>query len=170
MKIILTISLLISLAAFPAVAASVGSAGGKDRSGLPISIKSNQMSADNMGKTAVFTGKVVARQGDITIYSDKMTINYGDEKGEVEKIEADGNVRIVQENRIGFASHAVYESKQGRITLTGNPKVTQGSDSITGATITYLIDEDKSFVSGDGDTRVQTVIHPPAKKGNAGSR
>jgi len=170
MKIILTITLLITLAAFSAVAASVGNTGGKDRSGLPISIKSNQMSADNMGKTAVFSGKVMARQGDVTIYADKMTINYGDEKGEVEKIEADGNVRIVQENRIGFASHALYESKQGRITLTGNPKVTQGADSITGATITYLIDEDKSFVSGDGDTRVQTVIHPPAKKGNDGSR
>jgi lipopolysaccharide export system protein LptA len=170
MKLLLTISILICLAALPLLAASVGNAGGKDRSSLPISIKANQLSVDNVAKMAVYTGKVMAKQGDITIYSDKMSIYYGDEKGEVEKIEADGNVRILQENRIGFASHAVYESKKGRITLTGNPRVTQGADSITGTTIIYLIDEDKSFVSGEGDTRVQSIIHPPAKKGNAGSR
>ncbi len=158
------------LATTPALAASAGNAAHKDRSSLPITIKSNQLSADNKGKTAIFTGKVMARQDDITIYCDKMTINYGDTKEDVEKIEAEGNVRIVQENRIGFASHAVYDSKQGQITLTGNPKVMQGADSISGKTIIFYIDEDKSIVSGEGDSRVNAVIHPSAKKGNAGSR
>ena len=152
------------------MAAPSGNGAHKDRSSLPITIKSNQLSADNKGKTAVFTGKVMARQGDITIYCDRMTINYGDTRDEVDKIEADGNVRIVQENRIGLASHAVYDNKQGYITLTGNPKVMQGADSISGKTIVYYIDEDKSLVSGEGDSRVNAVIHPSAKKGNAGSR
>jgi lipopolysaccharide export system protein LptA len=158
------------LATTLALAAPKGAAVHKDRSRLPITIKSNQLSADNTGKTAVFTGKVVARQGDITIYSDKMIINYGDAKGEVEKIEADGNVRIVQDNRIALASHAVYDSKRGQITLTGNPKVMQGEDSISGKTIIYYMDEDKSVVSGEGDSRVNAVIHPPAKKVNGDSR
>jgi len=162
--------MLICLATSLAPAASAPNAARKDRSGLPITIKSNEMLADNKGKTAVFTGKVVAKQGDLTIYADKIVINYGDKKGDVEKIEASGDVRIVQENRIGLASHAVYDSKEGRITLTGNPKVMQGADSISGATITYYIDEDKSVVSGDGHDRVNAVIHPPASKGNAGSR
>src|SRR4051812_21642887 len=110
----------------------------KDRSGTPITIKSNELSADNKGKTAVFTGKVVAKQSDITIHSDKLTIRYSDKKDDVEKIEADGNVRIVQENRTGFAAHADYDSREGRITLSGgNPKVMQGSNTITGKTITY---------------------------------
>ena len=140
-----------------------------DRSSLPTTIKSNQMLADNKGKTALFSGDVVTKQGDITIYSERMTINYGD-KGDVEKVEADGNVRIVQENRIGTASHAVYDTRKGHITLTGNPKVMQGKDSITGKTIIYYVDEDKSVVSGDADSRVNAVIHPPAKKGDADSR
>lgn len=152
------------LAASPASAASGGSPSRKDRSGLPISIKSNEMTVDNKGKTAVFSGKVVAKQGDLTIYADKVIINYGNEKGDVEKIEADGDVRIIQENRIGTAAHAVYDSNQGRITLTGSPKVMQGPDSISGKTIIYFVDEDKSLVSGDGDSRVNAVIHPPARK------
>lgn len=167
--LILTISSMLCLATCPALAAVAGQATTSDRSSLPITIKSNQMVADNKGKTAVFSGNVVAKQGDVTIYSDKMTINYGDE-GAVEKIEADGNVRIVQENRIARSSHAVYDRGQGHITLTGSPKVMQDSDSISGKIIIYYVDEDKSVVLGDADSRVNAVIHPPEKKDDAGSR
>lgn len=147
------------------MAASGDPAARKDRSNLPITIKSNEMTADNRGKTAVFTGKVVAKQGDITIYTDKITINYGNNKKDVEKIEADGDVRIVHESRIGLAAHAVYDSREGRITLTGNPKIMQGADTLTGNTITYFIDEDRSVVTSDGPKqRVEVTIHPPAKK------
>ena len=127
-------------------------------SNLPITVKSNELAADNKGKTAIFTGKVVAKQGDVTIFCDKMTVFYGNTQGEVDKIEADGNVRIIQENRTGISSHAVYDSKQGKITLTGgNPKVMQGADTVAGEIITYFINEERSSVSGG---RVEAVIHP----------
>lgn len=170
MKVIHIILMLICLSASQVMAAASDNAGRKERANLPITIKSNELSADNKGKTAIFKGKVVARQGDVTIYADTLTVNYGDEKNDVEKIEANGNVRIVQDNRIGTAAHAVYESRLGKITLTGNPKVTQGADTVSGKTITFFIDEEKSAVSGDGDSRVITIIHPTARKGNAGSR
>jgi len=131
-------------------------------SNLPITIKSNDLAADNKGKTAVFTGKVVAKQGDVTIFSDRMTVYYGNTQGDVDKIEADGNVRIVQENRAGLASHALYDSKQGKITLTGgSPKLMQGADTVTGEIITYFIDDERSSVTGG---RVEAVIQP--KPGN----
>lgn len=142
----------------------------KDRSNLPITVKSNELAADNKGKTAVFTGKVVAKHGDITIYAEKLTVSYGNLKGEIDKIVAETDVRIVQENRIGTAKHATYQSKEGLITLTGNPKVMQGNDTISGKIITYYVDEDRSVVSGGGDSRVEAVIHPPAKKNNVAPR
>jgi len=138
----------------------------KDRSSLPITIKSNELSADNKGKTAVFTGKVVAKQGDVTIFADKVVINYGEEKGEVEKIEADGNVRIIQENSVGTSSHAVYENREGRMTLTGNPRVMQGKDTLSGSIITYYVDEDRSVVTGGASVTIQ----PPARKSNEAPR
>ena len=164
---LLTVRILVALALLLSVAFA---ADHKDRSNLPITIKSNEMAADNKGKTAIFTGKVVAKQGDITIYADRLTINYSDKKNDVEKIEADGNVRIIQENRIGTASHAVYESTQGRITLTGDPKITQGTDTMSGNTITYFIDDDRSEVSSGPGRPVEVLIHPTTKKGNAGTR
>lgn len=152
-----------------AIAAPPDKVGRKMRSDLPITIKSNELRADNKGKTAIFSGKVIAKQGDVSLYADKIVISYGDQKTDVEKIEAFGNVRIVQQNNTGIADHAVYESREGRIVLTGNPKVMQGGNIITGNTITYYVDDDRSVVSGGSD-RVVTIINPPARKGNADGR
>jgi lipopolysaccharide export system protein LptA len=80
---------------------------------------------NNKERTAVFTGRVVARQDDVTIYSDKLIIYYGENEEQVDKIEATGSVRILQTNRVGTGGHALYENKVGKITLSVNPKVTQ---------------------------------------------
>lgn len=165
-------SLICSWFLFSASTVPAAVSGHKDRSSLPITVKSNEMTADNKGKTAIFSGKVVAKQGDITIYSDKLVVNYADKNGEVETVEALGNVRIVQQNRTGFADKAVYDSRNSRIILTGAPRVVQGGDSISGKVITYYVDDEKSDVSSGGDPkeRVEAVINPPARKNDAGSR
>jgi len=174
MKHSLAIAVAVTLWAGAAHAVHAAPEAHRGTSNLPITVKSNELSADNKGKTAVFTGKVVAKQGDVTIFCDRMTIFYGATQGDVDKIEADGNVRIVQENRTGQASHAVYESRLGKITLTGgNPKVMQGADTVSGEVITYFVDDERSSVSGG---RVEAVIHPKPKndaqpkKGNANKR
>lgn len=156
----------------PAFAINAAPTAHKDRSSLPITVKSNEMTADNKGKTANFFGKVVAKQGDITIFCDKLVVNYAEKSGDVEKVEAVGNVRIVQQNRTGFANMAVYDSRNGRIVLTGTPRVVQGVNSISGKVITYYVDDDKSDVSSGGDpkARVEAIINPPARKNDAGSR
>lgn len=146
----------------------------RGRSDLPIIIKSNELTADNKGKTAIFSGKVVAKQGEVTIFSDKLIVNYAEKNGDVDRVEAIGNVRIIQLDRTGIASHAVYESRVGRVTLSGspNPKVMRGTDSVSGKIITYYVDDDKSIVTGGGDpsSRVEAVINPPARKAHAGEQ
>jgi lipopolysaccharide export system protein LptA len=173
MKLLLiSLALIYLLFLIPAAVFPAATQTHKDRSDLPITIKSNEMAADNKGRTAAFSGNVVAKQGDITIFSDKLVVNYAAKGGEVEKVEAIGNVRIVQQNRTGFAGQALYNSHDGRIVLTGNPRVVQGGDSISGKIISYFVDDDKSDVSSGGDpkSRVEAVINPQARKKDAGSR
>jgi lipopolysaccharide export system protein LptA len=141
-----------------------------ERNTLPIQIKSNELVADNAARTATFSGKVAARQGDVTIYSDKLVIHYGAGGQDVEKVEAFGNVRIVQGNRHGEAGHAVYDNKGGKIVLDGNPKVFQGEDVITGKVITYFVDEQRSIVTGGPEERVNAVIHPGEKGKSGGAK
>jgi lipopolysaccharide export system protein LptA len=129
----------------------------------PLKIKSDTLKADNENKTATFEGKVVARQGDLTLYADRLLISYSGAGQELSRVEAFGNVRILQGNRQASGAHAVYEPKEARILLDGSPKVVQGEDVITGKLITYFVNEQRSVVTGGPAQRVEAVIHPGGK-------
>jgi lipopolysaccharide export system protein LptA len=139
----------------------------------PLKIKSDTLHADNEKKTATFEGKVVARQGDLTLYADRLVITSASASAaagqEVSRVEAFGNVRILQGTQQASGAHAVYEPKDARILLDGSPKVSsQGGNEITGKLITYYVNEQRSVVTGGPDERVQAIFHPGGK--NAGSK
>ena len=134
----------------------------------PLKIKSDALHADNEKRTATFEGKVVARQGDLTLYADRLVISYGADGHDLSRVEAFGNVRIIQGTRQASGAHAVYEPKEARILLDGSPRVTsQGGDEVSGELITYYVNEQRSVVTG-GKGRVEAVIHPGGK--DAGSK
>jgi lipopolysaccharide export system protein LptA len=149
---------------FSSIVAAAGAGGTRD--GQPITVKSNELQADTKNRTATFLGKVVAKQGDITIFADRLVVRYAEQGGDVERVEAVGNVRIVQQNRIGSAQYGVYQTKEGKITLSGSPKVVQGKDMITGREITYFVNEERSVVTGGPEARVEAVIYPKGKEKN----
>jgi lipopolysaccharide export system protein LptA len=129
----------------------------------PIQIKSDNLHADNERKMATFTGNVAARQGDLTIYADRLVVSYDDEGGDIRSAEVFGNVRILQGDRRAQADHGIYDAKNSTIVLDGNPKVFQNNDTISGRIITYYLDEDKSEVTSGAGSRVEAVIHPKGK-------
>lgn len=134
----------------------------------PLKIKSDTLRSDNEKKTATFEGKVVARQGDLTLYADRLVISYSGGDQELSRVEAFGNVRIVQGSRQASGAHAVYDPKAARIFLDGSPKVVQGEDVVSGTLITYYVNEQRSVVTGGPNQRVEAVIHPGGK--NVGAK
>ena len=142
----------------------------QERNENPIYIKSDQLLTDTKSRTATFSGKVTARQGDLALYADRMVVHYATEGGNVERVECTGNVRIVQKNRTGMAGTAVYDNREGKIVLTVNPKVFQGEDMVSGSEITYYLADQKSVVTGTPNTRVEAVIHPKGKRDAATGR
>ena len=133
----------------------------------PLKIKSDTLQADNEKKTATFEGKVVARQGDLTLHADRLVISYSGAERDVARVEAFGNVRIIQGARQATSAHAVYDPKSASIVLDGSPKVVQGEDVISGKAITYFVDQQKSVVTGGPNERVEAVIHPRGKDAGA---
>jgi lipopolysaccharide export system protein LptA len=134
----------------------------------PLKIKSDTLHADNEKKTATFEGKVVARQGDLTLYADRLVISNSPDGHDLSRVEAFGNVRILQGTRQATGAHAVYEPKEARILLDGSPRVTQEGDVISGKLITYYVNEQRSVVTGGPNERVEAVILPGGK--NAGAK
>lgn len=152
----------------PLLVATVFAAGvpGGLKSNEAIKIKSNELFTDTANRTATFVGKVSARQGDMTIFSDKLVITYSEKDRDVETVEAQGNVRVIQGDRQALAGHAVYDNRAGKIVFDGAPKVYQGNNVISGRVITYFVEDQKSVVTGGGngaEARVEAEIQPRGK-------
>lgn len=148
----LRMAVMILLALF-----SIATAGEESRQ--PINITSNSLEAETKANKVVFKGNVVARQKDMTITSDELTATYGDNGKELKEVLAAGNVRITQQDMIAVADNALFMNTDRKIILTGNPKVWQGKDVVSGDKIIYFIDEKRTIVEA-GQKRVQATIHP----------
>jgi lipopolysaccharide export system protein LptA len=132
---------------------------GFDRS-QPINITSDRLEADDAARQVKFLGNVVARQGEVVIYSAVLTLFYSEGSKEIDRVEADRDVRIVQGERVATGDKAVFYQADGRIVLSGNARVHEGADFVEGDVITVFLGEEKSVVQGREGSRVNAVFHP----------
>jgi lipopolysaccharide export system protein LptA len=157
-KLTVTTVVCLLLASWSAASSAAG-----ERSSQPLQIKADELLTDSAARTATFTGKVTARQGDITMYADRLVITYDDKNKGVDRVEAFGNVRISQGNRLAQAGHAVYDNNGGKIVLDNNPKMFQGDDVVEGKVITYFVNDQRSVVTSGPNEPVKVLIHPGDK-------
>ncbi len=141
--------------------------------GGPIEITSDRLDAYNEKKMVVFSGNVVATQQDKTIHADTLNIIYKKEPGpqakkkpetaggELDRIEAVGNVRIIQQNRVVTGEKAVYFQNEQKIIVTGDPVLKEGDNVIKGDRVVVLLEENKGIVESSKQKRVTAVINPP---------
>ncbi len=115
----------------------------------PVTITSQTLYADNQAKTAIFEGSVKAVKGNITLYADKMTVYYQDEKtrSSIKKIDAERNIKLIKGERVITSAFAQYllETEE-KVIFTGEPKATDGERVITGSRMTYFFKNDRFFV------------------------
>jgi len=133
-------------------------------SSLPINVTADRLDADDVARKVMFLGNVVARQGEVSIYADRLTLFYGGENREIERVEADGDVRIVQGNRVATGQKGTLYRAEGRVVLTGSARVHQGEDFVEGDEIIVLLNEEKSIVQGREGGRVNAVFHPKEER------
>jgi lipopolysaccharide export system protein LptA len=129
-------------------------------SSQPINISADRLEADDVARQVRFVGNVAARQGDVVIYAAVLTLFYLEGSQDVDRIEADRDVRIVQGARVATGDKGVFYRADGRVVLTGNARVNQGADFVEGDVITVLLGEEKSIVQGREGSRVTAVFHP----------
>lgn len=152
----------------------------------PIQIEADRMETSRLGGRVVFTGNITARQGSLVIYADEMTVVYAAASpvagtaaeretkliSKIEKLEARGNVKIVQADWIATGDSMDYNAADRVATLTGNAKAWQDKNVVSGETIVLYLDEGKSVVqksSREGE-RVKALIYPSGAEKNGGDR
>jgi len=142
----------------------IGKAGeaGERAADQPLRITSQHLEADNKNSVIIFSGNVVAKQGNMTIYADAARVYYEkkEEGNEIREMVATGNVKIQEADRLATAQNAVFTNAEQKIVLTGQPKVWQGKDMVSGEKITLLLEEDKSFVESVPGRPVEVILYP----------
>lgn len=129
----------------------------------PVQITAQNLVADDVRKTATFSGEVRAVQGDTVILSDRLIIRYegnpmdetrgaGENQGAggIRELEAEGNVRITFDEIVAESPKAVYTPADRVLVLSGpGSRVTRPeSGTISGKTITVYRDDGRIRFEG----------------------
>lgn len=128
----------------------------------PLEITSQQLEVFQEEQRSIFSGAVVAQQGEMTLYTDQLTVIF-DGQNDVSRIEAAGNVRIEEPLRTARGNNAVFDREADTLILSGNAEVVQGENRITGDEITLFIGQNRSIVKSHDTGRVRAVILPEKK-------
>ncbi len=138
-----------------------------------IRITSTRMEVKDQKGTVVFSGNVVAKKGNLTIYSDVLEVYYAKKSGQkavatdqdsqgkrkLKKIVARGHLRIVQGKRRATAREAVYYKPQEKIVLIRDARIWDGKNTIKGDRVTLYVNENRSVVESSGKDRVEAVVY-----------
>lgn len=144
----------------------------------PVQIEADQMLSNQKDNSVFFTGRVEAKQEDLTIHSDEMTVYYSNantptveqmptEGGkDIKRLFAKGNVEIIKQDWVATGNQAEYFSEERKVVLTGNTKVLQNNNMVTGDTFIMYLDEGRTIVerSQKKGERVKAYFYPKSDK------
>ncbi len=140
-------------------------AGQAKKSSGPIVIVSDSLQADGASGTATFIGSVVATGDEMNMKADRMKVFYAKGGGELERLEADGSVKLIREGRIVTSERAVYNATNRVVVFTGNARAVEDGNVLVGTKITYMIDEDRYEVEGSKIFIENTTGRPGGRQG-----
>lgn len=144
----------------------------------PIQIVSDRLDAYNEKGLVVFSGNVVATQEDKIIKSDSLFLYYKKKagksektapagiikQGEIDRIEAEGNVRMTQGERIVTGEKAIFYNDDQKIIVTGNTVMQDGDNIIKGEKTVVFMKENRGIVESGPGGRVRVTIYPEETK------
>jgi len=135
----------------------------------PIEIDGDAGETLDKNRTLIFKGNVIAKQIDpdptqtFYLFCDILTAYTSEDTKEIDRLEAQGNVKLVRHDQTATAKQASYRKEKdgkARIILKGDVLIFMGPDKLSADTVTYDVDEDRFYVQGDKDKRARATITP----------
>jgi lipopolysaccharide export system protein LptA len=153
---------------------------GFDFSKGAIEVKADSLVVLHKENQAVFKGNVSAVQKDTRLSARELAIWYDPKAGEkggedagdsVKRMEARGDVRIVNPAAESEAELAVYDAGEKTLVLTGKEAVLKrGESSVRGNRIVLYIKDGRLQVEGGGGGQVEAVFFPEEAREAGGSK
>jgi lipopolysaccharide export system protein LptA len=157
----------------------------------PVRITSDRMVYNQAENAVVFIGNVHGTQDDMAIWSNKLTAYFtekarlntggkpksaekaheqqpadkgaGDFGEKIERIVAEGNVRMVSGKNEGACGKLTYYVKESMLRMDQNPILREGQNTVRGDVIKHYIHENRSEVLSGTQRRVEAIFSSPDK-------
>jgi len=104
--------------------------------------------------SAEFIGNVLVGQGEMRLSANKVLVIYNQEAGGIDRLEALGDVVLVNGPDAAEADRAEYTIDSGIIVMTGNVLLTQGQNALTSERMTVNLTTGTANMAG----RVKTIL------------
>lgn len=152
----------------------------------PVRITSDRMVYSQKDNAVVFIGNVHGTQKDMAIWAAKVTAYFsekpkdgkaqkaqkpagdaspapGDFGDKIERIVAEGNVRLVAGKNDGACNQLTYFVGEGVLRMEGNPILREGQNTVRGDIIKFYLHENRSEVLSGTKRRVEAIFYSPGK-------
>jgi lipopolysaccharide export system protein LptA len=160
---------ILALLPLLAVAPAAGQQSGSGFNGnAPVDIDADRIEVQDRADRAIFSGNVVARQGNMRMNAARVTVAYTNAGGvQVERIEASGGVTLRTPSETARGNFAIYDVDRRIVTMIGGVHLTQGSNRVQGGRLVLDLNSHRAVMDGGGTGgRVSGRFTVPQRGGN----
>ena len=146
---------LLLIPALAAVAPASGQQSGRSgfNSNAPVDVEADRIEVQDRADRAIFSGNVIARQGNMTMNAARLTVAYTDTSGvDVQRLEASGGVTLRTPSETARGNFAIYDVNRRIVTLTGGVHLTQGQNRVQGGRLVLDLNSHRAVMDGGGST------------------
>jgi lipopolysaccharide export system protein LptA len=150
------------VAAMAAVAALGSSAGAQQQqqqqpvsalkghnSNAPVDVSSDRIEVQDRTDRAVFSGNVVAKQEDLTLATERLTVAYSSSGGiQIDRLDAAGGVLVRSPSETARGDFGVYDLNRKLITLIGNVQLQRQGNEVRGNRLTLDLNTGRAVIDG----------------------
>lgn len=152
-----------------AVAPAVGQQGSGSgfNSNAPVDVDADRIEVQDRSDRAIFSGNVIARQGNMTMNAARLTVAYTNNQGvNVERLEASGGVTLRTPNETARGNFAIYDVDRRIVTMIGGVHLTQGQNRVQGGRLVLDLNSHRAVMDGGSSTgRVSGRFTVPQRQG-----
>ncbi len=142
----------------------------------PVRITSDKMVYNQAENSVVFSGNVHGTHTDMAIWAERITAYFSDKKkakepqpdkgagdfgDKIERIVAEGNVRLAANKNEGACGKLTYFVQEGVIRMDNNPILREGQNTVRGDVIKFYVRENRSEVLSGTQRRVEAIFQSP---------
>ena len=121
---------------------------------LPVEVTADTLDVNQADGSAEFKGNVKVGQGEMRMSAARVLVIYDQEKRTIQRMEAVGDVILVNGPDAAEAQRADYSVDSGVIIMTGDVLLTQGSSALTSDRMTVNLATGTAQMDG----RVKTIF------------